>query len=107
MSDFNNGPGNDLNGNHRLAPRRLFEADVNNSPSQAITNPVPDRQNICSGLLLMVSWWVPYLSKSHMPNISMAQEVTRIMALFLVPWLFKSDSNNGASLGHSNAELQT
>ena len=36
MPDFNNGLGNDLNGSRSLAPRRLFETDVNNDPPQAI-----------------------------------------------------------------------
>ena len=59
MPDFNNGPGNDLNSTHRLAPWRLFETNVNNDPSQAILNPVSDGEYICSCLLLLVFWWVP------------------------------------------------
>ena len=59
MPDFTNGPGNDLNSIRSLAPRRLFETDVNNDPPQAIPNPVSDGEYICSGLLLMVFWWVP------------------------------------------------
>ena len=59
MPDFNNGPGNDLYSTRSLAPRRLFETDVNNDPPQAIRNPVSDGDYICSGLLLMVFWWVP------------------------------------------------
>ena len=59
MPDFTNGPGNDLNSTRSLAPRRLIETDVNNDPPQAIPNPVSDGEYICSGLLLMVFWWVP------------------------------------------------
>ena len=59
MPDFTNGPGNDLNSTRSLAPRRLFETDVNNDPPQAIPNPLSDGEYICSGLLLMVFWWVP------------------------------------------------
>ena len=68
MPDFNNGPGNDLNSSRSLALRRLFETDVNNDPPQANPNPVSDGEYICSGLLLMVFWWVPYLSKVHVQN---------------------------------------
>ena len=42
MPDFNNGPGNDLNNTHSLAPGCLFETDVNNDRLQAILNPVSD-----------------------------------------------------------------
>ena len=59
MPDFNNGPGNDLNSTRSLAPRCLFETNVNNDPPQAILNPVSDGEYICSGLLLLVFWWVP------------------------------------------------
>ena len=48
-----------MNSTRSLAPRRLFETDVNNDPPQAIPNPVSDGEYICSGLLLMVFWWVP------------------------------------------------
>ena len=99
MPDFNNGPGNDLNSSRSLAPRRLFETDVNNDPLQAIPNPVSDGEYICLGLLLMVFWWVPYLSKGRMSDVNNGPggdsnsgpilapgvylNLTRIMA---VPW---------------------
>ena len=70
MPDFNNGPGNDLNSSCCLAPRRLFETDVNNDPPQANPNPVSDGEYICSGLLLMVFWWVPYLSKGRTSDVN-------------------------------------
>ena len=59
MPDFNNGPGNDLNSTRSLSLRRLFETDLNNNTPQAIHNPVSDGEYICSGLPLMVFWWVP------------------------------------------------
>ena len=46
MPDFNNGPGNDLNSSRSLAPRRLFETDVNNDPPQAIPNRVRWRTHL-------------------------------------------------------------
>ena len=85
MPDFNNGPGNDLNSSRSLAPRRLFETDVNNDPPQANPNPVSDGEYICSGLLLMVFWWVPYLSKGRMSDVNNGPEVTRIVAPFWPP----------------------
>ena len=85
MPDFNNGPGNDLNSGRSLAPQRLFETDENNDPPQANPNPVSDGEYICSGLLLMVFWWVPYLSKAACLMSIMAQEVTRIVAPFWPP----------------------
>ena len=85
MPDFNNGPGNDLNSSCSLAQRRLFETDINNDPPQANPNPVSDGEYICSGLLLMVFWWVPYLSKGRMSDVKMAQEVTQIVAPFWPP----------------------
>ena len=70
MPNFNNGRGNDLNRSRSLDPRRLFETDVNNDPPQAIPNPVSDGEYICSGLLLMVFWWVPYLSEGCMSDVN-------------------------------------
>ena len=100
MPDFNSAPGNDLNSSRSLAPLRLFETDVNNNPPQTIPNPVSDGGYICSGLLLMVFWWVPYLSKSRMSDVSngpgdsksdpilapgVYSSATRIVALFWPP----------------------
>ena len=67
MPDFNNGPGNDLNSTRSLDPRRLFKTNVNNDPPQAILNPVSDGEYICSGLLLLVFWWVPNSSSLTVP----------------------------------------
>ena len=63
MPDFNSGPGNDSNIGCIIALQCLFESNLNNSPSQSHYSLVSDRVYICSGLLLIVSWWVPYLPK--------------------------------------------
>ena len=57
----------------------------------------------------MVSWRVPYLSKGRMPDFSNGLGGDSNSGPVLAPGrLFESDSNNnGPSLGHSNAELQT
>ena len=88
MPDFNNGPGNDLNSSRSLALRRLFETDVNNDPPQAIPKPVSDGEYICSGLLLMVFWWVPYLSKGHMSDVNNGPGGDSNSGLFLAPGVY-------------------
>ena len=74
--DFNNGQENYSNSGCILALQRLFESDLNNGPSPSHSNLVSDGVYICSGLLLMVSWWVPYLAKGPRLNSIMAQEMT-------------------------------
>ena len=60
--DFNNGPGGDSNSGPVLPPpQRLFEFDSNNGSL------VSDRVYICSGLIPIVSWRVPYLPKGCRP----------------------------------------
>ena len=56
----------DLNNGPILVPRRLFKSDSNNGPSQAISI----LSYICSCLLLMVSWQVPYLAKGCRPDLN-------------------------------------
>ena len=63
--NFNNGLGGDSNSGLVLPPRRLFESDSNNGPSLSYSNLVSDEVYICSGLLCMISWWLPYLAKGH------------------------------------------
>ena len=93
MPNFNNGPGNDLNSSRSLAPWRLFETDVNNDRPQLIPNPVSDGEYICSGLLLMVFWWVPYLSKGHMSDVNNGPGGDSNSGPILAPRrLFESDS---------------
>ena len=70
MPDFNSGPENDSNSGCILALQRLFESNLNSSPSLSHSNLVSDRVYICSGLLLMVSWWVPYLPKGCRPDFN-------------------------------------
>ena len=53
-----------------LALQRLFEPDLNNGPSPSHSNLVSDGIYIYSGLLLMVSWWVPYLLKGCRPDVN-------------------------------------
>ena len=111
--DFNNGPGNYSNNGCMFALQCLFESNLNNSPSPSHSNLASDRVYICSGLLLMVSWWVPYLSKGCRPDINngqggnlnsgpisssvylsltsiMAQEVTGIVVPFWPPSVYLS-----------------
>ena len=47
--------------------RRLFESDSNNGLSPNHSTLVSDEVYICSDLLLMISWWLPYLAKSPAP----------------------------------------
>ena len=68
--DFDNGLGGDSNSGPVLAPWHLFESDSNNGPSPGYSNLVSDEVYIRSGLLLMVSWWVPYLPKGCRPDFN-------------------------------------
>ena len=81
MPDFNNSPGNDLDSTRILGLRPLFETDVNNDPPQAIPNPVSDGEYICSGILLMVFWWVPNSSTVWLFNI-FTKNITKCSRLF-------------------------
>ena len=68
--DFNNGPGNASNIGCILVLQRLFESNLNNSPFPSHSNLVSGRVYICSGFLLTVSWWVPYLPKGCRPDFN-------------------------------------
>ena len=68
--DFNSGPGNNPNIGCILALQRLFKFNLNNSPSPSHSNLASDGVYICSGLLLVVSWWVPYLPKGFRPDFN-------------------------------------
>ena len=103
MSDFNSDLGYDLNIGCILALQRLFESNSNNSPSPSHSNLVSDRVYISSGLLLMISWWVPYLPKGCRPDFNNCLGGDSNSGPVLAPQcLFKSDSNNGPSPGYSN-----
>ena len=86
-----------------LALQCLFESDLNNGPSPSHSNLVSDGIYTYSGLLLMVSWWVPYLPKGCRPdfNNGIVGDLNSGPALARRR-LFESDSNNGPSLGHPN-----
>ena len=45
---------------------------------------------------------MPYLAKGHRPDINNGLGVTRIVPTFWLQHLFKLNSNNGPSPGHSN-----
>ena len=58
---------------------------------------------ICSSLLLMISWWVPYLPKGCRPDFNNGLGGDSNSGPDLAPRpLFESNSNNGPSSGHSN-----
>ena len=52
------------------SPRRLFESDSNNGPSPGHSSLVSDEVYICSSLLLMISWRLPYLAKGPTPDFN-------------------------------------
>ena len=62
--DFNNGPG------LTQTVAALSESDFNNGQSSSDSNLVSEGAYIFSGLLLTVSWWMPYLSKGHRPDFN-------------------------------------
>ena len=68
--DFNSGPGNGSHIGCILALQRLFESNLNNSPSRSHSSLVSGGVYICSGFLLMVCWWVPYLPKGYRPDFN-------------------------------------
>ena len=67
--DKNNGPGVT-----RIVPtfwpHYLFKLNSNNGPSPSHSNLGSDGRYTCSGLLLMDSWWMPYLPKSCRPDFN-------------------------------------
>ena len=67
-------------------PQHLFKLNSNNGPSPGHFNLGSDRRYTCSGLLLMVSWWVPDLPKACRPNFNNG---------------LGGDSNSGLVLGPS------
>ena len=101
--DFNNGLGGDSNSGPILAPWRLFESDSNNGPSPSHSNLVSDEVYICSGLLLMVSWLLPYLAKGPTPNFNSGPgNDSNIGYILALQRLFESNLNHSPSPSHSN-----
>ena len=98
--DINNGPGVT-----RIVPtfwpQHLFKFNSNNDPSPGHSNLGSDGRYTCSGLLLMDSWWVPYLPKGCRPDFSNGlggdSNSGPVLAL---QRLFEFDSNNGSSPSH-------
>ena len=66
--DINNGPGVT-----RIVPtfwpQHLFKLNLNNGPFPGHSNLGSDGRYTCSGLLLMDSWWMPYLPKTDFNNL--------------------------------------
>ena len=87
-----------INSGPILALRRLFQSDLNNGSSPSHSNLVSDGTYIYSGLLLMVSWWVPYLPKGCRPDFNNDLVGDSYSGPVLAHQrLFESDSNNGPS----------
>ena len=98
-----NGKCSVINSGPILALWRLFESDLNNGPSPSH---IPilcqmEYSYIYSGLLLTVSWWVPYLPKGCRPDFNNGLVGDSNSGPVLAPQrLFESDSNNGPFPGH-------
>ena len=79
--DINNGPGVT-----RIVPtfwpQHLFKLNSNNGPSPSHSNPGSEGRYTCSGLLLMVPWWVPDLPKGCRPDFSNGLRDDSIVAPF-------------------------
>ena len=103
MPDFNNVLGFDSNSGPILAPWRLFESDSNNGPSPSHPNLVSDEVYICSGLLLMVSWLLPYLAEDLTSDFNSGTgNDSNIGCILALQRLFESNLNNSPSPIHSN-----
>ena len=100
--DFNDGLGGESNSGPILALQRLFVFDSNNGPSPRHSNLVSHRVYICSCLILMVSWWVPYLPKGCRPELNNGLGGDSTSVPVPPRRLFESDWNNDPSPGHSN-----
>ena len=98
----------DLNSGRILLPLRLFESDLNNGPSPDHSDLKSDEVYICSSLLFMVSWQVPYVAKGRRSDFNNGLRDDWNSGPILGPRrLFESDLSNGPSSGHSGTELQT
>ena len=84
-------------------PQHLFKLNSNNGPSPGHSNLGSDGRYTCSGLVLMDSWWVPYLPKGCRPDFNNGLGGDSNSGPVLAPQrLFEFDSNNGSSPRHSN-----
>ena len=93
--DFNNGLGGDSNSGLVLDPWRLCECYSDNGPSLGHSNLVSDEVYICASLLLMISWWLPYLAKGSMPDFNSCPGSDSNSGFILaLQRLFESNLNN-------------
>ena len=77
-------------------PQHLFKLNSNNDPSPGHSSLGSDGRYTCSGLLLMVSWWVPHLPKGCRPHFNNGPGGDSNSGPVFAPWrFFESDSNNG------------
>ena len=74
--DFYNCPWDNLNNSHILTYRHLFLSNSNDSPSPGLCNLGQIKDTPCSGLPLMVSWWVQYWPSAPSLTSIMAQRIT-------------------------------
>ena len=101
--DFSNGQGGDSNSDPVLASWRLFESDWNNCPSLGHSSLVSGEVYFCLGVLLMVSWWLPYLAKDPTLDFNSGPgNDSNIGCILALRRLFESNLNNGLSPSHSN-----
>ena len=101
--DFNNGLEGDSNSGPVLAPWRLLQSDSKNGPSPSHSNVVSEEVYICSSLLLMMSWWLPYLDKGPMPDFNSGPgNDSNIGCILALQCLFGSNLNNSPSPSHSS-----
>ena len=83
-------------------PWHLFESYSKNVPSPGHSNLVSDEVYICSSLLLMVSWWLPYLAKGPMSDFNNGLgNDSNSGCILALQRLIKSDLNNGPSPSQS------
>ena len=97
--DINNGPGDDSNSAHILAPA-FFNSNWNDGLSPDHSKIRSDGRCTSSSLPFMV-WWVPYLNKRLRPKFNNGPEMTWIVATVWTPLhLFETDLYNGPSISH-------
>ena len=76
---------------------------LNNGPSPGHSNYVSEEVYICSSLLPMISWWLPYLAKGPTPYLNSGQgNDSNIGSILAIQHLFESNLNNSPSPSHSN-----
>ena len=66
--EFNNSLGCDLNSGPVLGPGDYLSPTRIMAPGHSSL--VSDEVYVCSSLLLMISWWLPYLAKGPTPDFN-------------------------------------